>query len=154
MTAAADLILDVGRCGIELRAEGGRLPLAAIATTPSSLSMSGRITTGPAFPQTATCRVYGWSTSRPRSGQVKHSCIQNKHRVLWHGMANVLDRIRAAIRKSGVTRYRIAKETDIGQPQLSRLMKGECGLSIEALERLAEYLGLEIRIRPKRRKDR
>lgn len=69
-------------------------------------------------------------------------------------MGNLLDEIRASILKSGQSRYRIAKETGIGQPQLSRLMKGERGLSIEALERLAEYLGLEIVIRPRRRTGR
>lgn len=66
-------------------------------------------------------------------------------------MGTVLDEIRAAILKSGVTRYRIAQETSVSQPQLSRLMVGKSGLSIEALERLADYLGLEIIIRPKHR---
>lgn len=70
------------------------------------------------------------------------------------GMGNLLDGIRTAILKSKVTRYRIAKETGIGQPQLSRLMTGEAGLSLKAIERLADYLGLEIVIRPKRRKAR
>jgi transcriptional regulator with XRE-family HTH domain len=59
-------------------------------------------------------------------------------------MDKVFDQIRSAILKSGETRYRIAQETGIGQPQLSRLMSGECGLSVEALERLADFLGLEI----------
>ena len=68
------------------------------------------------------------------------------------GMARILDAICDAIEASGKTRYRIAKDTGISQPQLSRLMTGECGLSIAALERLAEYLGLEIILRPKRRR--
>ena len=51
-----------------------------------------------------------------------------------------------------MTRYRIAKESNLSQSQLSRLMSGERGLSIEALEVLAECLGLEITIRPKKRK--
>lgn len=65
-----------------------------------------------------------------------------------------MDDFRKAILKSGQTRYRIAEETGIGQPQLSRLMSGECGLSVEAAERLADYLGLEIILRPKQRKGR
>lgn len=69
-------------------------------------------------------------------------------------MGKVFDEIRAAILKSGKTRYRIAKDIGIGQPQLSRLMSGECGVSVEALERLADYLELEIIIRPKRQKGR
>ena len=67
-------------------------------------------------------------------------------------MAQVLDEIRVAIKASGKTRYRIAKDLEISQAQLSRLMSGERGLSIEALERLADYLELEIVIRPKRRR--
>ncbi len=65
-------------------------------------------------------------------------------------MSEVLDQIREAIRASGKTRYRLSKETSIPQSQLSRLMTGESGLSIESLERLAEVLDLEIIIRPKR----
>lgn len=75
-------------------------------------------------------------------------------RCIVNDMGKVLDEIRTAIRTSGETRYRIAKETGISQAQLSRLMSGERGLSIEALELLADYLGLEIIIRPGRRKRR
>jgi transcriptional regulator with XRE-family HTH domain len=67
-------------------------------------------------------------------------------------MDMLLKAIRTAIESSEVTRYRIAKDTGISQPQLSRLMGGKAGLSIEALERLADYLGLEIIIRPKRQR--
>ena len=66
------------------------------------------------------------------------------------GMAQILDAICDAIEASEKTRYRIAKDTGISQTQLSRLMSGERGLSIAALERLADYLGLEIVMRPKR----
>lgn len=65
-------------------------------------------------------------------------------------MAELLEVIRTAIRTSGQTRYRIAKATGVAQSQLSRLMSGEAGLSVQNVERLAEYLGLEIVIRPKR----
>ena len=67
-------------------------------------------------------------------------------------MARILDAICDAIEASDRTRYRIAKDTGISQTQLSRLMSGERGLSIDALERLADYLGLGIIIRPKRRR--
>ncbi len=68
------------------------------------------------------------------------------------GMARILDAICDAIEASDKTRYRIAKDISISQTQLSRLMSGERGLSIDALERLADYLGLEIVIRPRRRR--
>jgi len=67
-------------------------------------------------------------------------------------MARVLDQIRKAIRQSGSTRYAISKGTGISEAQLSRLMAGRAGLSIESLERLAEHLELEIAIRPKQPK--
>ena len=67
-------------------------------------------------------------------------------------MVPVLEAIREAIEASGKTRYAIWRETGISQSQLSLLMDGKRGLSIEALERLAECLGLEIVIRPKSRR--
>ena len=68
------------------------------------------------------------------------------------GMTRILDAICEAIEASDKTRYRIAKDIGISQAHLSRLMSGERGLSIDTLERLADYLGLEIVIRPKRRR--
>ncbi len=65
-------------------------------------------------------------------------------------MGQVFDTIRKAIEASGKTRYRLSKETGIDQAQLSRLMAGKEGVSVENLERLAAALGLEIIIRPKR----
>jgi len=67
------------------------------------------------------------------------------------GMAQILDQIRKAIESSGVTRYRIAQDTGISQSRLSKLMSGDAGLSFEAIEQLADYLGLEFTLRPKRR---
>lgn len=67
-------------------------------------------------------------------------------------MGNVLDEIRKAIEASGESRYRLWKATGISQSHLSRLMRGEAGLSVENLEHLAEALGLEIIIRPAKRK--
>ena len=67
-------------------------------------------------------------------------------------MSELLDAIRRAIEVSDKTCYRIARDTNIAPSQLSRLLSGERGLSVETAERLAEYLGLQIVIRPKRRR--
>jgi transcriptional regulator with XRE-family HTH domain len=67
-------------------------------------------------------------------------------------MSKVFDEIRKAIEVSDKTRYRLWQETGIKQSQLSRLMSGQGGVSVENLERLAEALGLEIVIRPAMRK--
>lgn len=67
-------------------------------------------------------------------------------------MAKLLDELKAAIEASDQSRYRIAKETGIAEAALSRLMSGERGLSVESVEILADYLGLEITIKPKRQR--
>ncbi len=52
--------------------------------------------------------------------------------------------IRDAILKADVSRYRIAKETGVDQPALSRFVHGERGLSLDAVDAVAAYLGLSI----------
>ena len=64
-------------------------------------------------------------------------------------VSEIRDEIRKAIKASDKTRYRLSKETGIVQSQLSRLMSGEKGVSLDNLERLADALDLEIVIRPK-----
>jgi len=70
------------------------------------------------------------------------------------GMSQILDDIRSAAEASGKTRYRLWKETGIDQGHLSQFMRGNKGMSVENVERMAEALGLEIIIRPLRRKKR
>ena len=67
-------------------------------------------------------------------------------------MAPILDDIRKAIKASGKSRYCISKDTGISEGQLSELMAGTKGLSIDALELLADYLGLEVVARKKQQK--
>lgn len=66
-------------------------------------------------------------------------------------MPPIYDVIREAIASSVKSRYRIAKETGISEPQLCQFMTGTKGLSVEALEKLAENLGMEITARPIKR---
>jgi len=54
------------------------------------------------------------------------------------------DQLRAAVRNCGETRYAIAKATGIDQSTLSRFVNGERGLSMDAMDTLGEYLGLEL----------
>ena len=70
-------------------------------------------------------------------------------------MGKLTEAIQAAVKASKQTPYAIAKGANVARSQLSRLMSGERGLNSETIERLADYLGLEIVIRPKRtRKER
>ncbi len=66
-------------------------------------------------------------------------------------MQTIFEQLRKAIQSSEKTRYKLWQETAIDQGQLARFMAGTDGLSVANVERLAEALGLEIIIRPKRR---
>lgn len=61
------------------------------------------------------------------------------------------DQIREALAGCGVSRYRISREADISEPQMCRFLAGE-GLSMQNLDKLADYLGLEIVVRTEERK--
>ena len=52
--------------------------------------------------------------------------------------------LKAAIESSGVTRYRIAKDTGITEPSLSQFMQGATSLRLDKADRLAAYLGLQL----------
>lgn len=67
-------------------------------------------------------------------------------------MARIIEAIQQAIRDGEQSCYRIAQETGIDKSRLSRLMSGERSLGVDAAERLAEYLGLEITIKPRGRR--
>ena len=54
------------------------------------------------------------------------------------------DQVRKAVRDSGLTHYRIWKLTGIRQDTLSRFMRGERGLPMKTLDRLAAFLELEV----------
>jgi transcriptional regulator with XRE-family HTH domain len=54
------------------------------------------------------------------------------------------DQLRQAIDDSGLTRYRIAKETGISESALAQFYNGKRGLSINALNALGEFLQLKI----------
>ena len=59
----------------------------------------------------------------------------------------------AAIKESGVSRYRIAKDTGVTEATLCRFVQGETSLRLDKADLLAQYLGLELRKRrgePKR----
>jgi transcriptional regulator with XRE-family HTH domain len=60
--------------------------------------------------------------------------------------------LKAAIERSGKTRYQIAQDTGILQTSLSRFMRGETSLRLDKADVLAEYLGLELTKRRAKRK--
>jgi len=67
-------------------------------------------------------------------------------------MSKLFEAMRVTIENSEHSQNRISKAIGVHRSQLSRFMKGDRGLSIECLERLCEFLELEISIKPKRKK--
>lgn len=65
------------------------------------------------------------------------------------GMGQLTKAIAAAVRASDETPYAIAKGAGVARSQLSRMMRGESGMTADTIERLADYLGLRITIAPK-----
>ncbi|MBL8825431.1 MAG: helix-turn-helix domain-containing protein [Planctomycetaceae bacterium] len=66
------------------------------------------------------------------------------------------DQMRNLIETSGQSCYAISKVTGIDQATLSRFLNEKGGMSVEALDTLAEYLGwsitVETKVEPKTRK--
>jgi transcriptional regulator with XRE-family HTH domain len=56
----------------------------------------------------------------------------------------ISDQIRQAIDDSGLSRYRISKETGISETALALFYNGQRGLSMKALNALGEFLQLTI----------
>jgi plasmid maintenance system antidote protein VapI len=57
------------------------------------------------------------------------------------------DQIREAVNDSGLSRYRICCDIQLSQAAMSRFMDGTNGLAMDTLDRLAEYLGLSVKVR-------
>jgi transcriptional regulator with XRE-family HTH domain len=62
------------------------------------------------------------------------------------------DQLRRAIDESGMSRYAICKAIGVHQSTMSKFMSGKGGMSIQALDRLGDLLGLRLTAKtPKRR---
>ena len=56
----------------------------------------------------------------------------------------ISDQLREAILSAAITRYRIAQETGVSEAVLCRFVNGDCGLSLDTIDLLGEYLGWSI----------
>jgi transcriptional regulator with XRE-family HTH domain len=64
----------------------------------------------------------------------------------------VTEQLKEAIRRSGVSLTQLSKDAGVSQPQLSRFMQGKRTLTLPAVDKLCEALGLRLtgRARPRR----
>jgi transcriptional regulator with XRE-family HTH domain len=54
------------------------------------------------------------------------------------------NRLREVLKREGVTAYRLWRELDVDQGELSRFFKGKQNISLGMLERIADYLGYDL----------
>ena len=65
---------------------------------------------------------------------------------------SIIEELRQLLQDAEESRYRIAKETGLSQTLLSRFLSDEDrGLSLQAAAALAEYFGLELTLRRRKR---
>lgn len=62
------------------------------------------------------------------------------------------DQIRSAVRDCGRTQKLVCEKTNIDRAALSRFVRGERGLSLDGIDRLATFLGLRLANPERRRK--
>jgi plasmid maintenance system antidote protein VapI len=66
----------------------------------------------------------------------------------------ISEAIRAALEDSESSRYAIARECGVSESVLSRFVRGERGLTLDTVDRLAKVLGLTIVVnKPKRKRN-
>lgn len=59
--------------------------------------------------------------------------------------------MRNAVKDSGLTIYRLAKDSGVSQPVLSRFLNGKRGITLATAAKLANVLSLELRPKKKGR---
>ncbi len=64
---------------------------------------------------------------------------------------NFSEQLRRAIHGCGLTRYQISKRTGISEATLSRFMSGQRGLTLKAVDKLADLLEWKLESKGRRR---
>lgn len=59
----------------------------------------------------------------------------------------ISEQLKDLILNADVSRYRIAQETGLTEAALSRFVNGVAGLSLDSIDKIGEYLDLEITTR-------
>ena len=70
--------------------------------------------------------------------------MATSNRSVHSSPGSLVDELREAIRNCGETEYRVAKESGVPQPVVSRFMREERGVSLETAAKLCQYLGIHL----------
>ena len=81
-----------------------------------------------------------WNELLDRDADTRYNASMSKCKP----KPTVTDALKVAIERSGLTRYRIAKDTGIDEAALMRFLRGETSLRLDKADRLAAYLGLRL----------
>ena len=66
-------------------------------------------------------------------------------------MSTFSEQLQEAIRRSGTSRYVIARESGLSQALLCRFLQGTRGLSLASIDKLTDVLGLDVLVKPRER---
>jgi ribosome-binding protein aMBF1 (putative translation factor) len=75
--------------------------------------------------------------------QTRQADVEQRSRAKKN-QASLSNQLRQAIKGSGLTMYRIAKESGVPQTILSRFLTGEHNMHLETAEKLASYFGMSL----------
>jgi hypothetical protein len=81
-------------------------------------------------------------------------CVDNWQQMEYHAIMTVTEAIRRAIDSTDVSFNKIANQTGVHRSALSRFMSRERGLDGSSLDKLAEYFGLELKPKAKKKEVR
>jgi plasmid maintenance system antidote protein VapI len=65
--------------------------------------------------------------------------MMTKKRLHWN------DRLREAVRASGLSLYALARDSGVNVAPLQRFMAGEHGLTVDSAEKIGRIVGLDLR---------
>ncbi len=74
----------------------------------------------------------------------RQSCGMLTNGVIMPARKKISSQLRSLIESSGYSRYRIAQETGVDAAVLCHFVAGRRGMSLESIDALGEYLGLEL----------
>lgn len=61
----------------------------------------------------------------------------------------ISDQLAAAIELSGLSKYRICKDTGVDEATMSKFLSGSRGMRLDSFEKLADYFDIELAYRKK-----